>query len=61
MNPICSGESQAPSTHMRLRKKTQTFLPVLAFRLHVNDEWVEAFPPKTETFENAFEGGDFRW
>ena len=24
---------------------------VLAFRAHVNHEWVESFPPKTETFD----------
>ena len=45
---------------MRFRRKTRTFLSVLPFRPHINDEWVELFPPKTETSKNAFESGDLK-
>ena len=40
----------APSSHVG---------PLLPSPINVNHEWVESFPPKTETFRNAFENEDF--
>ena len=45
-----TGEYKAFSTRMRFRRKLHV-LYVLAFRPHVNDEKMESFSPKTETFE----------
>ena len=37
------------------------FLSILAFRPHVNDEWVETFPPKKESFVKGVGPSSLTW